>query len=191
MDYKEVAAMFDEIAYEDALEHHGIKGQRWGVRRFQNTDGSLTAAGKKRRSLGQVIRDRQVAKKRKASLEKARQAKAVKKAEEEERARKLKAGKLKLSEMTDAEIQSKIDRINLEKSYKEALKNERSQTRGKRFVDKLTDATIDKLAEQVGADLIAQTAKSFGAKGINSLINKFMPELQDLEKVYANNKKKS
>lgn len=31
-----------------SLEHHGIKGQRWSVRRFQNTDGSLTAAGKKR-----------------------------------------------------------------------------------------------------------------------------------------------
>ena len=30
------------------LEHHGIKGQRWGVRRFQNPDGTLTAAGKKR-----------------------------------------------------------------------------------------------------------------------------------------------
>lgn len=29
------------------LEHHGIKGQKWGVRRFQNEDGSLTAAGKK------------------------------------------------------------------------------------------------------------------------------------------------
>ena len=31
-----------------SLAHHGIKGQRWGVRRFQNADGSLTAAGKKR-----------------------------------------------------------------------------------------------------------------------------------------------
>lgn len=30
------------------LYHHGIKGQRWGVRRFQNKDGSYTAAGKKR-----------------------------------------------------------------------------------------------------------------------------------------------
>ena len=28
------------------LSHHGVKGQRWGVRRFQNKDGSLTAAGK-------------------------------------------------------------------------------------------------------------------------------------------------
>ncbi len=37
-------------AYYDqqALAHHGIKGQRWGVRRFQNEDGTRTAAGMKR-----------------------------------------------------------------------------------------------------------------------------------------------
>lgn len=34
--------------HSDALYHHGIKGQRWGVRRYQNKDGSLTTAGKKR-----------------------------------------------------------------------------------------------------------------------------------------------
>lgn len=35
-------------AYSNELYHHGIKGQRWGIRRFQNSDGSLTPAGKKR-----------------------------------------------------------------------------------------------------------------------------------------------
>lgn len=30
------------------LQHHGIKGQKWGVRRYQNKDGSLTPAGKRR-----------------------------------------------------------------------------------------------------------------------------------------------
>lgn len=35
-----------EYTYE--LYHHGIKGQRWGIRRFQKKDGSLTPAGKKR-----------------------------------------------------------------------------------------------------------------------------------------------
>lgn len=35
---------------EYEIYHHGIKGMKWGVRRFQNKDGSLTAAGKKRYS---------------------------------------------------------------------------------------------------------------------------------------------
>lgn len=32
----------------DELYHHGIKGQKWGIRRYQNQDGTLTEAGKKR-----------------------------------------------------------------------------------------------------------------------------------------------
>lgn len=40
------------ITYPEYLEHYGIKGQRWGVRRFQNPDGSLTAAGKEHYSVG-------------------------------------------------------------------------------------------------------------------------------------------
>lgn len=32
------------------IAHHGILGQKWGVRRYQNPDGSLTAAGKRRYS---------------------------------------------------------------------------------------------------------------------------------------------
>lgn len=39
--------MYNENQNGD-LTHHGIKGQRWGVRRFQNKDGSLTQAGRKR-----------------------------------------------------------------------------------------------------------------------------------------------
>ena len=36
--------------YQAELYHHGIKGQRWGVRRYQNPDGSYTSEGKARRN---------------------------------------------------------------------------------------------------------------------------------------------
>ena len=32
----------------NALYHYGVKGQKWGVRRYQNPDGTLTAKGKAR-----------------------------------------------------------------------------------------------------------------------------------------------
>ena len=36
------------VVRSDELYHHGIKGQRWGVRRYQNSDGTLTAKGRAR-----------------------------------------------------------------------------------------------------------------------------------------------
>ena len=40
--------MVDDTLYPDYLMHHGIKGQQWGIRRYQNEDGTLTEEGKLR-----------------------------------------------------------------------------------------------------------------------------------------------
>lgn len=37
---------------QDSLRHHGIKGQKWGVRNYQNLDGSYTPAGRERYGMG-------------------------------------------------------------------------------------------------------------------------------------------
>jgi len=45
------------VHMDDIIEHHGIKGQKWGIRRFQNPDGSLTEEGKKRYSTKDILKN--------------------------------------------------------------------------------------------------------------------------------------
>lgn len=47
-DLQALGVDFEALADGETLEHHGIKGMRWGRRRYQNPDGSLTEAGRKR-----------------------------------------------------------------------------------------------------------------------------------------------
>lgn len=48
MKYKNVSDLTLDDLNGESLEHYGIPGQKWGVRRYQNEDGTLTEAGKKR-----------------------------------------------------------------------------------------------------------------------------------------------
>ena len=48
----------------DELYHHGILGMKWGIRRFQNRNGSLTSRGKKRRMSQDAIEAKKLRKKK-------------------------------------------------------------------------------------------------------------------------------
>jgi hypothetical protein len=45
------------FTYSDELYHHGVKGMKWGIRRYQNEDGSYTKAGRKRYALDLDVND--------------------------------------------------------------------------------------------------------------------------------------
>lgn len=150
------------------LQHWGIKGMRWGVRRYQNKDGTLTAAGKRR--------EKQLAKQRAENLKKARAAKAERKA-------KIATDSLSPKKMTEKELNERIARLELEKKYRDAVRENRaSMARGKRFVDKFLDSTVDKVAENAAADVVAQAIKVVVVKGTNKAFGD--------EIVFTNNKKK-
>lgn len=85
------------------LYHHGILGQKWGVRRYQNADGSYTEAGKIHRS---------GAERRLTSREK----KESRFSDDEKRFRELK--KKKPYEMTNQEMNDFNNRANLLQNYK-------------------------------------------------------------------------
>ena len=41
---------------DETMKHHGVKGMHWGIRRYQNPDGSLTAAGKSRYGVSKALK---------------------------------------------------------------------------------------------------------------------------------------
>ena len=77
------------------LYHHGVKGMKWGVRRYQNKDGTLTAAGKKHRN---KVENKAIKKARKQDVKNRRK-------------------------LSDAELKKKIERLQTEKKLKD-LTNE-------------------------------------------------------------------
>ena len=143
------------------LRHHGIKGQKWGVRRFQNSDGSLTEAGRKRYGDGSSIEDYQNAiKKTKAageSVENIRKfnndVKRIKDPAMEKRIRK------STEAMTDKELQQRVNRLNMEDNYTRMMMNREQLKQGEDYVNRVLDVSAVALRGATTALTIALLVK--------------------------------
>ena len=141
--------------YTTELWHHGIMGMKWGIRRYQNPDGSLTIAGKIR--YGNKNRLEASVNKKVAKLQRKyndltgksiRQNNAAKdKTKEEARKKDLKSKSI--SEMSSEELQAAINRINLEKIYLQAMEsvNPRKVNLGQKFIYSFKDQAVNSISK--------------------------------------------
>lgn len=149
----------------DNLQHHGIKGQKWGVRRYQNKDGSLTADGRKRYGSEDNFRKqypedvKKGLKTAKGLVDKGKDVndKITKKAKEEQI-------KKDVSKMSDQELQKIVNRLNMEERYKQVM-NSRAADDGKNVVDKILGYAGTAAVVGIGAvDLMIKIQELKGKK---------------------------
>lgn len=179
-----------DYEHPNDLSHHGIKGQKWGVRRFQNKDGSLTKAGgkryngsdyKPRKNVIKEVGDKVKTYKKKQNLKKARKIAKEKKAAAEQRKKDVEAGRLSAKQMTTEELNARMERLNLEKRYKQLLNETdpptKAVTEGKSFVKKIWEtgvqpAVADATKQVLKDVLVKQASKRLGLNDAGDSLEK-------------------
>lgn len=128
------------------LYHHGILGMKWGVRRFQNKDGSLTSDGK--RHLEQNSKAKQGNNKKK-------------------KGHTTNKGK-SINELSDDELKKRINRLELEKRYEALSKKEQKAKMfdGKRFVTQVLENSGKVVATQLSTYVMGNMVNKVAQKNI-------------------------
>lgn len=134
---------------EKELQHWGIKGMKWGIRRFQNRDGTLTALGKKREA-----KERSEGGEKKTSINDKLKGRG-------------KSDKVDISKMTDDDLKKAISRAQLEKQYRDLKPKQVSF--GKEFVQKSVMPAVNDAGKKLMTDfLIDRGMKALGLKDVGS-----------------------
>lgn len=159
---------FKMVVYSDELCHYGIRGMRWGIRRYQNPDGSLTTAGRNRYSTG----------KHHSIFTRKKTTSKVKTKPAEEKPKQK-----SVSEMSDAELNAFLNRKRLEQQYYQLMATPQKKsavTKGKELVGKAL--------ENAAQDTLTQIAKYAMAKGVNKMLgdNVVNAKVTDKEKEAKN-----
>ena len=156
------------VVYSDELCHYGIRGMRWGIRRYQNSDGSLNTVGRKRYSTG---------KHHSIFTRKKTTSKVKTKPAEEKQKQK------SVSEMSDAELNAFLNQKRLEQQYYQLMATPQKKsavTKGKEIVGKAL--------ENAAQDTLTQIAKYAMAKSVNKMLgdNVVNAKVTDKEKEAKN-----
>ncbi len=141
------------------LEHHGIKGQKWGIRRYQNADGSLTWLGRRRVHKALEQRNTMLTTK-----------------DERDRRREEKKFRKMTNKMTPAEVEELIARV--EKDEKLRTLNQVKQERDK--IEKGL-SYANKFAELIGTSATTAT-KIAGFAGVAAAVTATRQQLNDPKK---------
>lgn len=162
--------------YENELQHWGIKGMKWGVRRYQNDDGSLTAAGRVRYGAGKA-RDK-IGSAVKAGVQKHKAKVAAKK--EEKRIEELM--KKPIRKLSEAEMRERKDRAEKENALKQI--EERNKQAAMSFMAKFGNKMVNDVMVPAVVTAGKNVATKFLEKAFTKATGLDAPDLTNTYKLF-------